>query len=87
MSKETREIADRVARSFGFDKDGFVTCDPAALINAIDDALRDRDERAAKIAEQHEGHGGWCASACGDCQSLTVKAIATAIRNGVANAK
>ena len=44
----TREIADKVARSFGFDKNGFVTCDPAALMNAIDSALQQAiaDERA-----------------------------------------
>jgi hypothetical protein len=46
----------------------------------IEAALKERDERAAKITENHEGHGDWCASASGDCQSLTVKAIAAAIR-------
>jgi hypothetical protein len=49
--------------------------------NEIEAALKERDERAVKIAETHEGHGVWCASASGDCQSLTIKAIAAAIRN------
>lgn len=52
----------------------------APLIDFIEEAIKAERERAAKIAETYEGHGDWCSSAAGDCQSLTVKAIAAAIR-------
>lgn len=75
------EIANRICRHYLDSERVSVTqfCDIEA---AIVQALRNRDERAAKIAEKHEGHGDWCSSAAGDCQSLTVKAIAKAIKEG-----
>lgn len=54
-----REIADGVTRSFGFDKDGFITCDPAALIDAINKALLDRDDRAAIKAHLYISRAGF----------------------------
>jgi hypothetical protein len=73
----TREVADNVARSFGFDKDGFVTCDPAALIDAIDRALQAERERAAKAAENALPIG---ADDCDNCERI--RRIAVAIREG-----
>ena len=86
MSETRRQVAERITRSFGVDRDGFTCCDPAALIIAIEAALRDRDERAAKIAEAMRPSGGrmWtdeqsaCFDALSDC--------AVAIRRGVTNA-
>jgi hypothetical protein len=52
----------------------------ASPLDAIELLIKARDERAALIAEAHEGHGPWCSSAAGDCQTLTVKAIAATIR-------
>lgn len=46
---DTRQIAEEVAR---ITMSGFPWT-ANELINAIDKALRDRDERAAKIAESH----------------------------------
>jgi len=50
------------------------------LEDAIKQALRERDERAAKIAESHSKHGAWCSGESGDCVQLTASAIAAAIR-------
>ena len=76
VKEETpEEVAARIAKQYSS-----LGTQRAGLRKVILAALYDRDERAAKIAEAHEGHGSWCSSASGDCQSLTVKAIATAIR-------
>lgn len=71
------EIAHRITAPF-FESTQLPT--RFAAYSAILSALRNERERAAKIAETHEGHGEWCASAAGDCQSLTIKAVAAAIR-------
>jgi hypothetical protein len=66
-------------------KDGFVTCDPAALIDAVDKALQAERERAAKVADL------WAKSHSCDvhdenpcCHVRTGVAIAAAIREGKA---
>lgn len=74
MSRENKEMAERIVKAYYPDDD--------ELLESIRAALNAERERCAKIAEAHEGHGGWCSSGAGDCQSLTVKAIAAAIRNG-----
>lgn len=82
-----RQVAERVvldARNNRQIKEinAFVKADYQRLADAIEVELRGLQERCAKIAEQYEGHGEWCSSAAGDCQSLTVKAIAATIREG-----
>lgn len=80
MSETLEEIAGEIANAH-IDAHEFPS-GYAALRDAVLSALRNERERAAKVAEKHEGHGDWRASAAGDCQSLTVKAIARAIREG-----
>lgn len=73
------EIAERIEREYSValsDEGKY------GLFSAILSALLNERERAARVAEKHEGHGDWCSSAAGDCQSLTVKAVARAIREG-----
>jgi hypothetical protein len=85
MSKETRAVAVAIADSFDWknDVEGLVICDPMSLVEAIDKALRDRDERAAKIAEDALPIG---ADDCDSCDRI--RRIAARIRtNGVPDAK
>jgi len=50
--KSTREIAQEIILTGGKHAHGSIICfERNALADAIDRALRDRDERAAKIAE------------------------------------
>lgn len=80
MKSETpREVAERVVEQ---NLPSRSLTHNAQLIADVEAALDAERERCAKIAETHEGHGAWCSSGAGDCQSLTVKAIAAAIRNG-----
>ena len=76
MSKETREIAELIIAECT-DVTGYVFA--ARMASAIDKALRDRDERAAKIAETayEQYQTGYNAGAF----------IAKKIRNGVVDAK
>jgi hypothetical protein len=80
MSKETREISERIIAECT-DITGRVF--PARMASAIDEALRDRDERAAKIAEcwlDNRVAKSWNST-------QTANGIAAAIRDGVADAK
>lgn len=47
----TRAEAERIARLFSRDENGFIVCDPAALIDEVRAGLQARDERAARICE------------------------------------
>ncbi len=96
MSGETREIAERIVRNAGsFDNHGaIVIARRGPLTKAIDKALRDRDERAAKIAADFDD---WVWCTCGECKAYagshavkiepSMERLATAIRNGVVDAK
>lgn len=83
MSKETREMAERIVNKIAvgawqFQSRGWV-------IEAIDKALRARDARAAKIAETP--YGDKVQAVAGDEPREVGRKIAAAIRNGVADAK
>src|ERR1044072_2497593 len=55
MSKETREIAEEIAKRITDNPCAHPSCCPhtAKAADAIEKALRDRDERAAKLAEKY----------------------------------
>lgn len=83
QTEPVRIIAERTAREHASRLNGMQLL---ALADAIEAALRDRDERAAKIAEAMRPSGGrmWTGeqSACFDALSD----CAVAIRRGVTNA-
>jgi hypothetical protein len=102
MSKETRETAEEIAKRITDNPCAHPSCCPhtAKAADAIDKALRDRDERAARIASSEVEHAAQQLTERGDegrdilnytdfikGQKTAAQDILNAIRNGVADAK
>jgi hypothetical protein len=102
MSKETREIAEEIAKRITDNPCAHPSCCPhtAKAADAIEKALRDRDERAARTAESEVSAAAQQLAERGDegrdilnytdfikGQKTAAQDILKAIRNGVADAK